>query len=84
MLIEYGADPNQKHNFGGSKHGQGATAMHLAAQFGAIEYLKLLLEEGANPYIKDDLYDSTPLGWAKHLGMESSINLFAEIGVIEK
>ena len=84
MLIEYGADPNQKHNFGGSEHGQGATAMHLAAQYGSIECLKLLLEEGANPYIKDDLYDSTPMGWARHEGMESSINLFAEIGVIEK
>ena len=83
-LIEQGADPNLKHNFGGSEHGQGATAMHLAAQYGSIECLKLLLEEGANPYIKDDLYDSTPMGWARHEGMESSINLFTEVGINEK
>jgi len=38
-LIEQGANPNQKHNCGGSEHGKGATAMHLAAQFGALECL---------------------------------------------
>ena len=84
MLIECEADPNQRHSFEGSDHGKGATAMHLAAQYGSIECLKLLLDEGANSYRKDDLYDSTPLGWAIHEGIESSINLFAEVGINEK
>ena len=83
-LIEQAADPNLKHNFGGSEHGQGATAMHLAAQYGSLKCLRLLLEEGADPDIKDDLYNATALGWAKHEGMESSISLFLEYGVVDK
>ena len=83
-LIEQGADPNLKHNFGGSEHGQGATAMHLAAQYGSLKCLRLLLEEGTDPEIKDDLYNSTALGWAKHEGTEPSISLFLEYGVVVK
>ena len=83
-IIEQGADPNLKHNFGGSEHGQGATAMHLAAQYGSLKCLRLLLEEGADPEIKDDLYNSTALGWAKHEGTEPSISLFLEYGVVVK
>ena len=83
-LIEQGADPNLKHNFGGSEHGQGATAIHLAAQYGSLKCLRLLLEKGADPYLTDDLYNSTASGWAKHEGMESSISLFLEYGVVDK
>ena len=83
-LIEQGADPNLKHNFGGSEHGQGATAIHLAAQYGSLKCLRLLLEKGADPYLTDDLYNSTALDWAKHEGMESSISVLLEFGFIDK
>lgn len=83
-LIEQGADPNLKHNFGGSEHGQGATAIHLAAQYGSLKCLRLLLEKGADPYLTDDLYNSTASGWAKHEGMESSISVLFEFGVVDK
>ena len=83
-LIEQGADPNLKHNFGGSEHGQGATAIHLAAQYGSLKCLRLLLEKGADPYLTDDLYNSTASGWAKHEGMESSISVLLEFGVVDK
>ena len=65
-LIEHGADVNQRATFGGPSHGQGVTALHLAAQSGQLEMVKLLLERGANPTIKDDLYGGTALGWAEH------------------
>ena len=83
-LIEQGATPNLKHNFGGSEHGQGATAIHLAAQYGSLKCLRLLLEKGADPYLTDDLYNSTALDWAKHEGMESSISVLLEFGFIDK
>ena len=46
--------------------------------------MQKLLEEGADPDIKDDLYNATALGWAKHEGMESCISLFLEYGVVDK
>ena len=33
-LVELGADPNQRATFGGPDHGEGVTALHLAAQSG--------------------------------------------------
>ena len=83
-LIEQGADPNLKHDFGGAEHGQGATAIHLAAQYGSLKCLRLLLEKGADPYLTDNLYNSTALDWAKHEGTESSISVLSEFGVVDK
>ena len=65
-LIAHGADVNQRATFGGPSHGQGVTALHLAAQSGHVEMVKFLLERGADPTIKDELYDGTALGWAEH------------------
>ena len=31
-LLDHGADPDLRHDFGGAEHGTGAVAMHLAAQ----------------------------------------------------
>jgi ankyrin repeat protein len=58
-LIDHGADVNQKATFGGSTHGQGITALHMAAQYGQMVVVKLLVERGADRSIKDDLYHST-------------------------
>jgi ankyrin repeat protein len=53
-LLDHGADINQKGTFGGLTHGQGITALHMAAQYGHIPVVKLLLERGADRSIKDD------------------------------
>jgi ankyrin repeat protein len=42
------------------------TALHLAAQSGRMGAVKALLAAGADPTITDDIYDSTPAGWAEH------------------
>jgi ankyrin repeat protein len=63
-LVELGADPNRRGTFGGPTHGQGVTAIHLAAQRGDAATVEVLLELGADPTIRDDLYDGTPAGWA--------------------
>jgi ankyrin repeat protein len=65
-LVELGADVDGLGTFGGPDHGQGVTALHLAAQSGKTEAVETLLELGADPTICDDLYGGTPAGWAEH------------------
>jgi ankyrin repeat protein len=64
-LVELGADPNQRGTFGGPSHGQGVTAIHLAAQEGQRDAVIALLELGADPLILDDLHCGSALGWAR-------------------
>jgi ankyrin repeat protein len=65
-LVELGANVNERATFGGPSHGQGVTALHLAAQAGRAEAVEALLELGADPAIRDELYESPPSGWAAH------------------
>ena len=82
-LLDHRADPDLKHDFGGSGHGGGAVAMHLAAQYRAINCLRLLLARGADPQVTDDLHNSTPMGWARFGENQDSINVLQEFGVKE-
>jgi ankyrin repeat protein len=65
-LIDRGADVNRRATFGGPQHGQGITALHIAAQCGRLDIIQLLLDRGGDRNVKDDLYKSTPAGWAEH------------------
>lgn len=76
-LTELGADPNQRGTFGGLDHGQGVTAIHIAAQAGERETVLALLELGADPLIVDDLHGGNAHGWATHGGHESLSGLLA-------
>ncbi|HET6171200.1 MAG TPA: ankyrin repeat domain-containing protein [Gaiellales bacterium] len=67
-LLELRADVNHLGTFGGPDHGQGVTAMHLAAQSGQIEAVKALLAAGADPMIADAIHGGRPSGWADHGG----------------
>jgi ankyrin repeat protein len=69
-LIELGADPNLQSGFGGLTHGQGVTALHIAAQYGHREAISALLRAGASTTLKDELYNSTPAGGARYFGHE--------------
>jgi ankyrin repeat protein len=44
--------------------GSGATALHLAAENGHREVVRLLIEHGANVNARDGRFDATPTGWA--------------------
>jgi ankyrin repeat protein len=79
-LLQLGADPDRRATFGGPKHGEGVTALHLAAQSGHLDVLTVLLDRGADPRIRDELYDSTPAGWAEHEGAEAAGELLAARG----
>lgn len=67
-LLDHGADVNRRATFGGPKHGQGVTALHLAAQSGHLDTARLLLERGADTGVEDEVFHSTPGGWAQHSG----------------
>ena len=79
-LLDHGANPDLRHDFGGSEHGIGAVAMHLAAQYSSLRCLRLLLERGADATIKDAAHGGTPLGWAMFLKASDSLQLLAEYG----
>jgi ankyrin repeat protein len=63
-LIALGADPSGRTTFGGPDHGQAVTPLHLAAQNGDLETIEALLDNGADPTVKDGIYDGTPADWA--------------------
>ncbi len=65
-LVELGADPNERGTFGGPDHGEGVTAIHLAAQAGERETVLTLLALGADPLIVDNLHGGNARGWASH------------------
>jgi ankyrin repeat protein len=69
-LVELGADVDQRGTFGGPSHGDGVTAIHLAAQSGQREAVALLLGLGADPLIQDKLHGGNALGWARVGGHE--------------
>jgi ankyrin repeat protein len=67
-LLDHGAEVNRRATFGGPSHGQGVTALHLAAQNGNMEMVRFLAQRGADRSIEDEIYHSTPGGWADHFG----------------
>lgn len=66
QLLDLGADPNQRATFGGSMHGEGVTALHLAAEQGHLGVIRILLDGGADRSIQDTNYEATPAHWAGH------------------
>lgn len=67
-LLDHGADVNQRATFGGPAHGEGITALHAAAQEGDLPLAEFLCARGADPTVRDRVYDGTPAGWAEHSG----------------
>jgi ankyrin repeat protein len=79
-LLDHGADPDLRHDFGGADHGHQAVAMHLAAQFGSLACLRLLLDRGADPSVVDARYNGTPLGWALHNDSAEAVEILRSHG----
>jgi ankyrin repeat protein len=67
-LVALGAEVNRRASFGGPDHGEGVTALHLAAQAGRRDAVEALLALGADPTIHDALHESPPSGWADYAG----------------
>lgn len=67
-LIALGAVVDQQATFGGPTHGEGVTALHIAAQAGNVHAVDALLAAGADPSLRDALYHGTAAGWAHQGG----------------
>lgn len=78
-LLAHGAEVNRRATFGGPRHGENVTALHVAAQSASIPFLELLLEHGADPTARDAVYEGTPADWAAHGGPEESRNFLQAI-----
>jgi ankyrin repeat protein len=67
-LVALGADVNARATFGGPDHGEGVTALQIAAQAGADAAVEALLELGADATYRDPLHDGPAAGWASFGG----------------
>ncbi|HKN54795.1 MAG TPA: ankyrin repeat domain-containing protein [Amycolatopsis sp.] len=76
-LLALGADANRAGTFGGPKHGEGVTALHLAAQGGHLDVITILLDAGADRGARDRHFDSTPETWAEVCGQPAARELLA-------
>ena len=65
-LLNSGADVNTKDMFGGN------TGLHWSARLGLNAMARLLIENGANPNIRNDAND-TPLHWAAREGQKELV-----------
>jgi ankyrin repeat protein len=79
-LLDHGANINQKATFGGLTHGQGITALHMAAQNGHMPVVKLLIERGADRHLRDDLFQSTAESAAAYFGQNEVRDYLASLG----
>ena len=66
LLIELGFDVNARSR---------TAPLHEAAMRGNLPVIRLLLDNGADPSIRDTGYDATPAGWAEHHGQRDAQEL---------
>jgi ankyrin repeat protein len=55
------------------------TPMHNAAWQGNLALVKLLIELGADPTVRDPNYNATPLGWAEYNGQQEVVDYLASL-----
>jgi ankyrin repeat protein/ketosteroid isomerase-like protein len=70
LLIELGFDVNARAR---------TAPLHEAAMRGDVAVIRLLLEHGADPDVRDTGYHATPAGWAEHHGQHEAHQLLAAL-----
>jgi ankyrin repeat protein len=76
-FLDKGTDVNARTQYG-------ATALSYASDKGHVEVVKLLLERGADPDVKDTFYGATPMSWAAPKGHVEIVRLLIEKGAKDK
>src|SRR5437016_14126272 len=76
-FLDKGVDVNTKTRYG-------ATALSYACDKGHTEVVRLLLERGADPDVKDTFYGATPMGWAAPKGYTEIVKLLIDKGSKER
>jgi Ankyrin repeats (many copies) len=75
LLAALGFDVNAKGRSDAPASDPWQTALHVAAMDGHVDLARSLLSLGADPGIRDQRFNSTPLDWAHHFGQEQVIDL---------
>ena len=55
-------------------------ALHHAAESGQVKVMEVLLAAGADPTLRDHLYDGTPASWAEHNDQHEALALLRSRG----
>jgi ankyrin repeat protein len=79
FLVELGFDVNARGRTDVPSDQPWQTALHKAAEDGNLEVARTLLRLGADPNIRDQRFDSTPLGWARYFGRPALIELLEPV-----
>jgi len=79
LLAELGFDVNAKGRTDVPSDQPWQTALHKAAGDGNLELARTLLRLGADPNIRDERFDSTPLGWARYSSQQALIELLEPV-----
>ena len=79
FLVELGFDVNARGRTDVPSDQPWQTALHKAAEDGNVELARTLLRLGADPNIRDQRFDSTPLGWARYFGRPALIALLEPV-----
>lgn len=72
LLLEQGFDVNAGARGGMLGPHLRRTALHEAANAGHLPLVRFLVEQGADPHLRDASFGGTPLGWAEHGGQEET------------
>jgi ankyrin repeat protein len=75
-LLAHGIDVNARRPIWDCNH----SALHMTVENGEMAIARLLLDAGADPNIRDDKFNATALGWARHFGREDFAELLREKG----
>jgi ankyrin repeat protein len=78
-LLAHGVDPNERFGHWDAS----VTPLHLAAAQGHADVVRLLLDAGADPKIRDSKHDGDAIGWAEHGSMPQKPNWREIVQIIE-
>jgi ankyrin repeat protein len=73
-LLAHGAEVNGRWSSGGAE----VTPLHLAASRGHAEMVRLLLDAGADPGIRDSMHNGDAVDWAEHFKQPEVVRLLRE------
>jgi ankyrin repeat protein len=75
--VELGWDVNRRARTDVPSDQEWETPLHAAAGNGDAEMVRLLLELGADPTLKDCRFDAVPAQWAEHFGHHQVVELLS-------
>jgi ankyrin repeat protein len=84
LLAGLGFDVNARGRSDAPESDPWQTALHVAAMDGRLHLARSLLGLGADPGIRDQRFDSTPLGWARYFGQEQLVALLEPLTAPEE